>query len=82
MLAGRELVLAHHENEVVHGVSLELVPGIVTALVGPNGSGKSTVLRSMARLHKPKSGDVRLGDRTVWNGSALSGKELPVTSRC
>jgi iron-chelate-transporting ATPase len=76
LLAGRELVLAHHENEVVHGVSLELVPGIVTALVGPNGSGKSTVLRSMARLHKPKSGDVRLGDRAVWNGSALSGKEF------
>jgi ferric hydroxamate transport system ATP-binding protein len=76
LLAGRELVLAHHENEVVHGVSLELIPGNVTALVGPNGSGKSTVLRSMARLHKPKSGDVRLGDRAVWNGSALSGKEF------
>jgi iron complex transport system ATP-binding protein len=76
LLAGRELVLAHHENEVVHGVSLELAPGIVTALVGPNGSGKSTVLRSMARLHKPKSGDVHLGALAVWHGSALSGKEF------
>ncbi|MCX2951372.1 ABC transporter ATP-binding protein [Lentzea sp. NEAU-D7] len=76
MLAGQDLVLAHHEHQVVHGVSVELAPGTVTALVGPNGSGKSTVLRSLARLHKPKQGEVRLGDRQVWRGSALSGKEF------
>ncbi|SMD25791.1 ABC transporter ATP-binding protein [Kibdelosporangium aridum] len=76
MLAGHELILAHHDHEVVHGVSLELTPGAITALVGPNGSGKSTLLRSLARLHKPKGGDVHLGERAVWNGSALSGKEF------
>ncbi|GAA1355921.1 ABC transporter ATP-binding protein [Saccharothrix algeriensis] len=76
VLAGRGLVLAHHDRTVVHGVSLELRQGTVTALVGPNGSGKSTVLRSLARLHKPRGGDVRLGDRQVWAGSALSGKEF------
>ncbi|MBW4720628.1 ABC transporter ATP-binding protein [Saccharothrix obliqua] len=75
LLAGHELVLAHHDRTVVHGVSLELRRGAVTALVGPNGSGKSTVLRSLARLHKPKDGDVRLGERAVWR-SALSGKEF------
>ncbi|MEJ2854114.1 MULTISPECIES: ABC transporter ATP-binding protein [unclassified Saccharothrix] len=72
-LSGRELVLAHHDRTVVHGVSLELRPGTVTALVGPNGSGKSTVLRSLARLHKPQDGTVRLGDHAV---TALSGKEF------
>ncbi|MFC0107618.1 ABC transporter ATP-binding protein [Kibdelosporangium aridum] len=76
VLAGHELILAHHDHEVVHGVSLELTPGAITALVGPNGSGKSTLLRSLARLHKPKGGDVHLGERAVWNGSALSGKEF------
>ena len=53
LLAGEELVLAHHDRAVVHGVSLGLRAGTVTALVGPNGSGKSTVLRSLARLHRP-----------------------------
>lgn len=76
VLAGHELILAHHDHEVVHGVSLELTPGAITALVGPNGSGKSTLLRSLARLHKPKGGGVHLGERAVWNGSALSGKEF------
>ncbi len=76
LLAGHGLVLAHHDRTVVHGVSLELRRGTVTALVGPNGSGKSTVLRSLARLHKPADGDVHLGDRQVWHGSALSGKEF------
>ncbi|MFD5824143.1 ABC transporter ATP-binding protein [Lentzea sp. NPDC060358] len=76
VLAGRDLVLAHHEHQVVHGVSVEMTPGAVTALVGPNGSGKSTVLRSLARLHRPSDGEVHLGERAVWRGSALSGKEF------
>ncbi len=58
LLSGSDLVLAHQRHEVVHGVSLELVAGQVTALVGPNGSGKSTVLRALARLHPVGSGEV------------------------
>ncbi|TQM80817.1 iron complex transport system ATP-binding protein [Saccharothrix saharensis] len=76
LLAGEELVLAHHDRAVVHGVSLGLRAGTVTALVGPNGSGKSTVLRSLARLHRPRGGQVRMGERTVWGHAPLSGKEF------
>ncbi|MER5263516.1 ABC transporter ATP-binding protein [Actinosynnema sp. NPDC002837] len=76
LLAGEELVLAHHDRAVVHGVSLGLRAGAVTALVGPNGSGKSTVLRSLARLHRPREGNVRMGERSVWGHSPLSGKEF------
>jgi branched-chain amino acid transport system ATP-binding protein len=49
------------------GVSLELAPGRITALVGPNGSGKTTVLRLIAGAMPPDSGDVRLdtGDVTA-----------------
>ncbi|MBP2333960.1 iron complex transport system ATP-binding protein [Saccharothrix coeruleofusca] len=75
LLTGRDLVLAHHDRAVVEGVSLELRAGAVTALVGPNGSGKSTVLRSLARLHRPSDGEVHLGEQPVWTG-ALSGKEF------
>ncbi|WP_037307904.1 ABC transporter ATP-binding protein [Amycolatopsis orientalis] len=76
LLTGQDLVLAHQERAVVDGVSLSLRAGAVTALVGPNGSGKSTLLRSLARLHKPREGNVRLGERSVWGGNALSGKEF------
>ncbi|ANN20195.1 iron-dicitrate transporter ATP-binding subunit [Amycolatopsis orientalis] len=76
LLTGHDLVLAHQERAVVDGVSLSLRAGTVTALVGPNGSGKSTLLRSLARLHKPRAGNVRLGERAVWGTNALSGKEF------
>jgi iron-chelate-transporting ATPase len=59
-LRGEDLVLGYRRVTVVHGVSIELRPGCVTALIGPNGSGKSTVLRSLARLHELDGGVVRL----------------------
>lgn len=61
-LRGQGLDLAYNGEVVVHGASVELHRGRVTALVGPNGSGKSTLLRALARLHSPVAGRVRLGD--------------------
>lgn len=73
-LAGDDLVLGYRRATVVHGVSIELRPGAVTALIGPNGSGKSTVLRSLARLHPVDAGRVRLqdGDESVDAASLSS----------
>jgi iron complex transport system ATP-binding protein len=61
-LRGEDLVLRYGKTAVVHGVSVELTPGRVTALVGPNGSGKSTLLRALARLHAVDRGRVVLGE--------------------
>ncbi|WP_036553289.1 ABC transporter ATP-binding protein [Nocardiopsis sp. CNS-639] len=60
-LSGDRLVLSYGSSTVVHGASLSLEAGRVTALVGPNGSGKSTLLRSLARLHRIDEGQVTLG---------------------
>ena len=46
----------------------------MTALVGPNGSGKSTVLRALARLHRPDQGDLLLDDGS--SALALSAREF------
>ncbi|MGW1062432.1 iron chelate uptake ABC transporter family permease subunit [Micromonospora rubida] len=48
VLRGEQLVLRYGKTAVVHGVSVVLAPGRVTALVGPNGSGKSTLLVCVA----------------------------------
>ncbi|XP_063147256.1 antigen peptide transporter 2-like [Candoia aspera] len=45
---------------VLKGVSLELLPGRVTALVGPSGSGKSTVVALLQRFYEPQQGRVLL----------------------
>ena len=49
----------------MRGISLAVARGEIVCLVGPNGAGKSSTLRSIAGLHPPAEGDIRLGGRSV-----------------
>ncbi|SDI10192.1 iron complex transport system ATP-binding protein [Sinosporangium album] len=55
---------------VIRELSLTVAPGEVVALVGPNGSGKSTLLRSIYRVLRPDTGQVRVDGRDAWGLSA------------
>lgn len=54
------------EKTILHGISLTLQAGRVTAVVGPNGAGKSTLMSCLAGLRLPSSGAAAL------DGVALS----------
>ena len=54
------LVVHHGQLCAVNDVSFEIAEGEVLAIIGANGAGKSTLLRSIAGLHRPTSGHVRL----------------------
>lgn len=47
--------------DVLHGVSLRIAPGSMTALIGESGSGKSTVARLIARFVDVTQGEVLIG---------------------
>ncbi|GAY74760.1 ABC transporter ATP-binding protein [Sporolactobacillus inulinus] len=60
-----ELDIAYGDKLIVDHLTIDLPEGKITALVGANGSGKSTILRTMARLMRPKGGSVLLDGRSI-----------------
>jgi iron(III) transport system ATP-binding protein len=61
----------HHgygSHPVLRGLTLEVKPGHVTAILGASGSGKTTLLRVIAGFERACQGIVRLGDATVDDG--------------
>lgn len=57
----RRLTYAYpHSPLAVRGISLEIAPASMTAVIGANGSGKSTLIRMLAGLVHPASGEILL----------------------
>ncbi|QUS38675.1 ABC transporter ATP-binding protein [Tardiphaga alba] len=69
MLEVRDLHSGYGDAVVVRGVSLDVKPGEIVALLGRNGMGKTTVIRSIMGLVPPQ---VRSGTIT-WRGESLIG---------
>lgn len=64
-----ELNIGYGDTAIVNDLNLTVPTGQITALVGANGSGKSTILKTMARLMKPKSGGVLLDGQSIHSQS-------------
>src|SRR6201991_3016835 len=65
LLEVRDLEVHHGQLRALQGISLRVRPGEVYAIIGANGAGKSTLLRTIAGLHRPTTGTVRLDGTDV-----------------
>lgn len=53
------------DHKVLQDLSLELLPGQVTALVGPSGGGKSTCVSLLERFYQPQQGEILLDGKPL-----------------
>ena len=63
---GTDIVLhdvhfGYNDEEILHGIDLNIRQGTVNALVGPSGSGKSTIAKLIASFWDVNSGSITLG---------------------
>ncbi len=72
-LEARSIDAGYDSRLVLCAFGLEIAAGEIVALVGPNGSGKSTVLRTLARVLRPRGGAVFLDGVAI---SALSSRRI------
>jgi len=73
-LSIRGLVKEYRRGKpVIQGISLEIAPHGLTAVIGPSGTGKSTLIRCINRLVEPTAGEILFMGRDL---AQLSGREL------
>src|SRR3981081_2974089 len=67
LLSVSDLVVRYGQIEALHGVSLEVFPGEVVALIGSNGAGKSTTLRAVSGMIPVIAGSVFFDGQDITN---------------
>lgn len=54
----KNIVKRYMSKTAVDGISFSIEPGQIYAVLGPNGSGKTTMMKMIAGLIKPTSGEI------------------------
>lgn len=72
-ISAHNITVGYDDAPIIEDLSHTFTAGKVTSIIGSNGCGKSTLLRALARLLKPTSGSVRLGEKEL---TSYSSKDL------
>jgi branched-chain amino acid transport system ATP-binding protein len=65
VLSARDLHVYYDKVHAVQGISLEIRPGEVVAILGANGAGKSSAMRALMGLAPIRSGSVHLEGQSI-----------------
>lgn len=65
-----DVQVSYGRVQAVRGVSFDVMPGEIVALVGANGAGKSSLINAVAGIRRPSSGAVHfLGENITRKGA-------------
>src|ERR1044071_4933233 len=67
----KELSKHYGDGGVVNGLSLDVKPGELVALLGPSGCGKTTTLRLVAGFLTPEAGEIWVGERCLSSAASV-----------
>jgi urea transport system ATP-binding protein len=65
MLNVSKLHVSYGQSEVLHGLSFDVRPNEIVAIMGRNGMGKTTLMKSLMGIVPTKSGSVKVGDTDI-----------------
>ena len=63
----QDLTRAFGATLALDGLSIEIAPGELVALLGPSGCGKTTALRIVAGFEQPTAGRIFVGTEDITN---------------
>lgn len=66
MLTVDKVSAGYDAVDVLHNVSISANPGELTVILGANGSGKSTLFKTISGLLRPRTGQMRYQDRSIY----------------
>lgn len=69
----KNLTISYGNINIVKELNLTIPKGKITTIIGANGCGKSTILKTLARIIKPKSGEIYINGKNLRSQSS---KEL------
>ncbi|MBC2906180.1 ABC transporter ATP-binding protein [Streptomyces cupreus] len=64
-LRAENLTLSYDQRTVATGLGVDIPDHSFTVIIGPNACGKSTLLKALARMLKPKAGEVYLDGAAI-----------------
>ncbi|MFD5543094.1 sugar ABC transporter ATP-binding protein, partial [Streptomyces sp. NPDC127079] len=73
-----DVSMAFGGKTVLAGVSLDIAPGSVVALLGANGAGKSTLIKILSGVHPGHGGEVRVAGEPVALPSPAAARQLGI----
>ena len=72
----KDLTKVYSNNRGVFNIDLEVEKGDIFGFLGPNGAGKTTVMKVMAGLMQPDSGDISIFGKSVTKNFENAAKHI------